>query len=364
MKIIIYGTGEFSNKLLEKIKLKENIEVVAFAETEPKKEHFLQHKIMKGKEIVGVEFDYLVVATALHTYYEIVSYLAENNRNYSRFESRILSINKFELLTKNSDLFMPYRSVELRNGIRYISDSRDIDIAEMMFWTKENYSASLIDLFFDLTDKHYGKKARNGWFLDIGANIGTTAIYVLKRVNPKLNALCFEIGKENYDLLRVNCILNNVETKVECVHKGLSNKRSEGNYCYNPLNPGASSCIASKENDSQKVELITLDEYLIDVKPREIDYIWIDTEGFEAEIILGAKNLLLQKKIPLVMEFNPQIYLEKGIWNDFLDFMKEVYCGFIDCRKDSEYVYPIEKLQEYSNNMVSVEKRYTDLFFT
>ncbi|MBQ9361056.1 MAG: FkbM family methyltransferase [Lachnospiraceae bacterium] len=94
-------------------------------------------------------------------------------------------------------------------GITYIADSRDTVIPMMMYHTGENWAKEEIDFFFKSTSGDYCK-ATGGIFIDIGANIGTTSIYVKEKV-PGLKVIGFEPGRENFDLFRANIIMNRMD---------------------------------------------------------------------------------------------------------------------------------------------------------
>lgn len=46
----------------------------------------------------------------------------------------------------------------------------------------------------------------------------------------------------------------------------------------------------------------TLDDYLAsrNISAQDIDYIWMDTEGYESRVIRGAVQTLQTKRIPLL----------------------------------------------------------------
>ena len=56
---------------------------------------------------------------------------------------------------------------------------------------------------------------------------------------------------------------------------------------------------------TKKIQVVSLDEYFKDKSQYEIDFIKIDTEGFEFEVLSGAKNLIKTKKPKAIqIEFN------------------------------------------------------------
>ncbi|MBT8545062.1 FkbM family methyltransferase [Polynucleobacter paneuropaeus] len=56
---------------------------------------------------------------------------------------------------------------------------------------------------------------------------------------------------------------------------------------------------------SKKIEVVSLDTYFQDKPQYEVDFLKIDTEGFEWEVLSGAKNLIKDKKPKAIqIEFN------------------------------------------------------------
>lgn len=369
MKIVVYGTGKFANRFCDKMEnCEEKIEIQYFVETHKTKDEFKGKAVKEATEINKDDFDYLVIAVG--AYDEIEQYLKENLKEYSLFADKVVSsLLFFEYIDKNSVYnTMPYQSVTVDKGISYITESSDVLIGGDMRNTKKNLAESLIKSFFELTDLYYGKKERKGIFLDIGANVGTTSIYVKKVMNPQLHIIGFEVGKKNYDLFRVNCIINNVED-IEVEHVGLGNCNESKSYCYSRENSGGSFIVDNPKDEAsyEDVNLITLDEYFShrDIL-EEIDYIWLDTEGYEANIIEGAVPILKKKRIPLVHEFNPFLYIEGGSWDLYKKNMKNLYKNFIDAREYGSGTYKewsVDELEVFVDKMEKDGVKQTDLFF-
>lgn len=242
-----------------------------------------------------------------------------------------------------------------------------------MFTTGRNFSDNMIHVFFELVEKYYesATRSRTGYFFDIGANIGTTSIYVKKIINENLRIIGFEAGRSNYDLFRMNCILNQVEDiKAELI--GLSDSNTSKKYRYDAKNSGGSGIV---EDDFQGgaeisiIDMMKLDDYLKknNISPEEIDYIWMDTEGYEYEIIAGGFETLQAKKIPLLQEFNAVHYIRKGSLEAYCKKIEVIYKHFLDVR---EYmcgkinIIPINQIYNFAKKMEKEGRPQTDLFFS
>ena len=146
-------------------------------------------------------------------------------------------------------------------------------------------------------------------FLDIGSNIGTYAILLAQK---GLHGYAFEPIKSNYDALRINLILNNLEDKVKVFPVALGDKKQQAEFLYDEVNTGASH-LASIHHGDEVVErerpalseIVPLDSLLdqINIKKEETIFIKIDVEGMEENVLLGAKKFLQSyPHIIMVME--------------------------------------------------------------
>lgn len=219
--------------------------------------------------------------------------------------------------------------------------------------------ANDLDYLINLTEKYYGSVNR-GIFLDIGANIGTASIYA-KHILPDIKVMGFEPGKLNYDICRVNCIINNMND-ILIENLGLGDRQESYYYDYVPCNPGGSHI--SEETTGEMVTVTTLDDYIQDnrIDSNEIAFIWMDVEGFESKVIIGAQKLLTNNRIPLFHEFNPELYIKNGTLDEYCNILNKTYDYFVDIRKNknkNSELISINMLKEYSLSF----KGQSDLFF-
>ena len=241
-------------------------------------------------------------------------------------------------------------------GLHYVATSRDDYIIPIAYVNRENHTDDSMKLFHELVKKFYDIDDSDGWFLDLGANIGMTGIYFTKILAPKLKLLAFEPDKENFKLLRANLILNDVENYV-AENFGLGDVESEMSWYRDKLNPGHNGIFSGDTGiKSSKVKISPLDKYFVENKlnPKDVKYIWIDTEGFEPQVLLGAQNLLTENPAPIFMEFNPRAWNETNYFDKMINFLKKFYVGYIwipQIFQTGEIeVEPIEKLLEFKDS--------------
>ena len=131
---------------------------------------------------------------------------------------------------------------------------------------------------------------RNKTFLDIGGHIGTMAIPFSKVYNKVCS---FEPCTTNYSLLLENITLNNVNN-IDTQNVAISDHKSKVNvFRHDEHNSG---CYAIQDDINGEVECVTLDSLGL----TDIDFIKIDVQGSEMNVIRGALETIKRYK-PLLM---------------------------------------------------------------
>ena len=243
------------------------------------------------------------------------------------------------------------------DGLHYLATSKDIFIIRNAYINRQNWAANEMKIFHDLAKKYYDIDDSDGWFLDLGANIGTTGIYFTKKIAPNLKLLAFEPDPENFKLLRTNLILNDAEENSVIENFGLGEVESEMTLYRDKNNPGHNGVYSNDTGvESETVKILPLDNYFDaqNMDAEKIKYIWIDTEGFEPQVLFGMKNILSKNPAPIFMEFNPQYWQKSGYYEKFVELLKKFYAGYVWTPEvksiDEVEVHPIEQLFEFRNS--------------
>ena len=143
---------------------------------------------------------------------------------------------------------------------------------------------------------------------DIGANIGYYSLISAKAVGDSGRVFAFEPDPRNYDLL-LRSIQANGYTNVVPRKMALSDKKGSITLYADSLNAGNSSLGQSniqREGGSYEVETDTLDSFILaEGKGRKIDLIKMDVQGAEGMVLEGARGLLTNGSLALMMEFEP-----------------------------------------------------------
>ena len=156
------------------------------------------------------------------------------------------------------------------------------------------------------------KKVKIKNLYDIGANIGSICIPAVKR-NLVETAFAVEPVSKNFQLLRINVILNNLEEKIKLFNFALSSEDDQkldmelasdnsGDHRIR-LNKSDTNLYDEEKRKIEKVKTKKFDTLFQNLN-RESDLVWIDSQGFEPVILSGVQNLL-KSKTPIVIEFWP-----------------------------------------------------------
>jgi FkbM family methyltransferase len=188
----------------------------------------------------------------------------------------------------------------------------------------ENAIESLVGLRFryatnlpKLTDRHLHRSAlagcgadpsgTNGFILDVGAHVGESALAFHKNF-PQAKIHSFEPISFIYEALRRNC---EPHANIFCHHLALGDKPAELRIALsgtevlcqmNSLNSVATS--ATPTELTHTVRLVRLDDFCASIGINQVAILKIDVEGYERQVIEGARGLLREGRIRhVVAEF-------------------------------------------------------------
>lgn len=179
-----------------------------------------------------------------------------------------------------------------------------------------------------------GKKHLDILF-DVGANVGQTVTGLIQYF-PKSQIYCFEPVSKSFNNLFSN--FSN-RSNVHCIQKGLGSANGFANIVLHDNSELNTLVVNGPREDSkigeEKIKLETIDRFTVAENITHIDFLKMDVQGWEMQVLLGSETLLRDKRIRF-------IYTEVGFRrcdrdmqhfseiNDYLENKGFWLCGFYD----------------------------------
>lgn len=173
--------------------------------------------------------------------------------------------------------------------------------------------------------------------IDCGAFIGDQTIGYAKKVGANGKVIAFEPNPIAFECLEYNLeLFKNVELRNE----GLSDSNGKINLVEVPTNAGMTFAEKSKKG----IKCVTIDS----LKLEKLDFIKIDAEGFEHNILKGAEKTIKKFKPKMVIEINNFALLRNGTSNN------DVYIYLNELGYTYKNIYPGQTLYEEQLDLICI----------
>jgi FkbM family methyltransferase len=191
---------------------------------------------------------------------------------------------------------------------------------------------------------------------DVGANDGSYS-KMISKILGEAKIFAFELSPITFSRLQDNV---RHDTKIILVDAGLSNTEAEVAFHHvdeNPSLSGLGSRPYSVESRVLKSRVIRGDVYAKHAGIESIDFVKIDVEGFEIEVIEGLSGILDSVQI-VQFEYNEMSWMR----GNFLDKFREVLPGFqIGRLTQGGVIWDLSLLSNAhlcAGNMIALNSRY------
>ena len=230
------------------------------------------------------------------------------------------------------------------------------------------FAISIFDFFYQIKWIKFLKKNKYNKFkllIDIGAHKGESIELFSKNFNIK-KIISFEASPITFKYLKKKIEkntqgYNNTEIVLENIALGAEDKIIE----FKQFNESSSSTIKEVDEESkyykrkfmlinflsnkktyQKIEIkiYRLKEYIEKNNIEKIDFMKIDTEGYEFEILLGLENKIKLVDIIMFEHHYDNMIKKNYTYNDIHELLiknnfKKIYKSKMPFRKTLEYIY-------------------------
>jgi FkbM family methyltransferase len=169
--------------------------------------------------------------------------------------------------------------------------------------------------------------------LDIGANIGVMTRLFAARV-PNGRVYAFEPSPSTFKLLSKNCAQL---TNIACIQSAIG--AESGTVGFDEHKASALRHIVPSQSDDKatiKVRVSTLDEWVRATGLQRVDFVKIDIEGFEEELLEGAHATLTRFSPFLLFEYLPAFALARSRFKGRMLFRMLKKLGYEVYRLDAQ----------------------------
>lgn len=248
-------------------------------------------------------------------YRQLLSKLLSNLGNL-KGRGRLANIIHQQFLDRGS----PYIVGQLKNGSKLEFNLNQIQ-QRMAF-----YLGDIDRDMLEVITKYFLADITDSIFIDVGANIGLYAVQIAV-LNPRSKVVAFEPGNKNFQQLKANIALNNLQERAILEPKALSSENTKHTivYCHEENNSYSANAVivsdwqhsldewkASKEC-TETIDCVTFDSWFSERSiSGKIGFVKIDVEGHEHEVVRGMEQTLRTHRPGIFTEMNSLFFRMKN----------------------------------------------------
>lgn len=207
--------------------------------------------------------------------------------------------------------------------------------------------------------------------IDAGANIGLYSIIASKFIGEKGMVYAFEPALETFNTLKDNIALNRI-INVKYYQMGLSDREWKLNLkipkncpvgysdSYKFVDYGDNDIdIASNNSESEVINLTSIDLFCENNRILKIDFIKIDVEATQYQVLLGAKKTLVNNNVLVLFEAPPTV-LVKTVVNynqqDTFDLLKSIGYNIYVIECHTQKLKLVKSTEDYNHGNYIAKK--------
>lgn len=205
-----------------------------------------------------------------------------------------------------------------------------------------------------------------GTMLDIGANVGTTAIPRLALGDFNV-VYAAEAHSANYECLVANVLRNGLEGRLLPDHVAIASWDGAGRLDESSKIGGHHLLPSGRptKHRTEDVTCVTLDSWIgkLGISPPEVTFVKIDVQGWDGHVLMGAPALRAHRHIAWQMELAPRQMERAGIaLRDFCALAEATFTHFQQLDAGAEMARPIAALTSLLDQTVA-QDNYTNVLF-
>jgi FkbM family methyltransferase len=195
----------------------------------------------------------------------------------------IFFFDYFHLIQKDIIIY------HFRDGTKLITRPGTVDRGLInAIWVKKEYNQLPS---FDIS--------KSDFVVDVGAHIGIFSIFAAtKAKNGRVYS--YEPLLENFKFLERNILINSLKN-ISIFNLGVAGRKMERKFFINPV---GGSLIGNSNLNFRRIQCITLEDIFNDNKLEKINFLKIDCEGAEYEILFNTPKEIFEKIDRISMEYH------------------------------------------------------------
>jgi FkbM family methyltransferase len=186
------------------------------------------------------------------------------------------------------------------------------------------------------TMRAYRKLVKEGdVVLDIGANLGAHTLPLAELVGARGCVHAFEASDHAFARQQANIALNprlapRIKSRQTLLCADASSLKPEGIPSSWPLESVEDAMVhpvhLGQYHSVRNARAVRLDDWMASENPARIDFVKLDVDGYEIDVLRGGRELFIRHRPILLMEFMPYIFPERGqTFSQLLELLRDLH---------------------------------------
>lgn len=227
-----------------------------------------------------------------------------SNKDYLRYFRYIPSFFKWIKTCKNWQQIILLHLHAIKGDIRL--NLRNGLTLRLMNKGVDSDTITLSELYWDRPYTRDGFDIKNNDIVvDIGANVGIFSTFAVKSAN-NVRVFAYEASPETFKYLKTNIDHNKLFSSIKAHNLAVSGRNGNVRLFLHEKGSGGNSLftdnVTSKNKNYVEIRAITLRDIFVSNRLDRIDFLKLDCEGAEYDILLGSRKELLDKIGKIAME--------------------------------------------------------------
>lgn len=167
-------------------------------------------------------------------------------------------------------------------------------------------------------------------YIDVGANVGILSLVASLKIGEIGHVIAIE-PTTTFSLLEKNLLENKTNSRITCLHLAASDK--SGKFT------DAIYRIWGKDPETSEYKFEKLDQIVLNLGLTKVDVVKINTDGYELEVLRGAKLLIQTFKPRVIIEINEALATRNVIPSDIFNFFINARYTDVKILDDHNYVF-------------------------